>query len=127
MLEIGIAETREHVSALNDRLIAGVDELGGTVVTPRDPERRGALVCVALDRRARHSSLRWAKTGSSPRSATATSGSRRTPTTRSRTSTPSSRRSSGTALHDLVALTRLSVTTQLSNRTVAFRTCIQRT
>lgn len=47
MLEIGVAETREHVSALNDRLIAGVDDLGGTVVTPRDPERRGALVCLA--------------------------------------------------------------------------------
>ena len=47
MLEIGIAETREHVNALNERLIAGVDELGGTVVTPRSAERRGALVCVA--------------------------------------------------------------------------------
>src|SRR3954470_8019273 len=47
MQEIGIAETREHVNALNERLIAGVDELGGTVVTPRDPDRRGALVCVA--------------------------------------------------------------------------------
>jgi selenocysteine lyase/cysteine desulfurase len=47
MLEIGIAETREHVTALNDRLIDGVDDLGGTVVTPRDPEQRGALVCIA--------------------------------------------------------------------------------
>jgi selenocysteine lyase/cysteine desulfurase len=47
MLEIGVAETREHVTALNERLIAGVDELGGTVVTPRDPEKRGALVCIA--------------------------------------------------------------------------------
>jgi selenocysteine lyase/cysteine desulfurase len=47
MLEIGVAETREHVTALNERLIAGVDELGGTVVTPRDPEQRGALVCIA--------------------------------------------------------------------------------
>ena len=46
MRELGVAETRAHVSALNDRLIAGVDELGGTVVTPREPERRGALVCV---------------------------------------------------------------------------------
>ncbi|MFZ1881152.1 MAG: aminotransferase class V-fold PLP-dependent enzyme [Gaiellaceae bacterium] len=46
MEEIGIAETREHVNALNDRLIAGVDELGGVVVTPREHERRGALVCV---------------------------------------------------------------------------------
>ncbi|MGI8421136.1 MAG: aminotransferase class V-fold PLP-dependent enzyme [Gaiellaceae bacterium] len=47
MKEIGIAETREHVTALTERLIAGVDELGGTVVTPRDPERRGALACIA--------------------------------------------------------------------------------
>jgi selenocysteine lyase/cysteine desulfurase len=47
MLEIGVAETREHVTALNDRLIAGVDDLGGTVVTPREPEKRGALVCIA--------------------------------------------------------------------------------
>src|SRR5262249_50422634 len=46
MLEIGLAETREHVNALNDRLITGVDELGGMVVTPRDAELRGALVCV---------------------------------------------------------------------------------
>ncbi len=46
MEEIGVAETRRHVTALNERLIAGVDELGGVVVTPRDPERRGALVCI---------------------------------------------------------------------------------
>ena len=46
MQEIGIAETREHVLALNDRLIDGVDELGGTVATPRERERHGALVCV---------------------------------------------------------------------------------
>ncbi|HZP73176.1 MAG TPA: aminotransferase class V-fold PLP-dependent enzyme [Gaiellaceae bacterium] len=44
--EIGIAETREHVNGLNERLIAGVDELGGTIVTPREAERRGALVCI---------------------------------------------------------------------------------
>ena len=46
MREIGIAETRQHVTALNERLIAGVDELGGSIATPRDPERRGALVCI---------------------------------------------------------------------------------
>jgi selenocysteine lyase/cysteine desulfurase len=44
--EIGIAATREHVTALNERLIAGVDEVGGSVATPRDPEQRGALVCI---------------------------------------------------------------------------------
>ena len=30
----------------NTRLIAGLDELGADVVTPRDPARRGPLVCV---------------------------------------------------------------------------------
>jgi selenocysteine lyase/cysteine desulfurase len=46
MEEIGVAETRAHVTVLNERLIGGVDELGGVVVTPRDPEQRGALVCI---------------------------------------------------------------------------------
>ncbi len=44
MQEIGIAETREHVNTLNERLIAGVNELGREVVTP---DRRGALICIA--------------------------------------------------------------------------------
>jgi selenocysteine lyase/cysteine desulfurase len=46
MLEIGISETRAHVQGLNRRLLEGLDDLGARVVTPRDPERRGALVCV---------------------------------------------------------------------------------
>jgi selenocysteine lyase/cysteine desulfurase len=46
MQEIGIAATREHVTGLTERLITGVDDLGGVVVTPRAPERRGALVCI---------------------------------------------------------------------------------
>jgi selenocysteine lyase/cysteine desulfurase len=46
MREIGIAETREHVQALNSRLIEGLDDLRATVVTPRRPKRRGALICV---------------------------------------------------------------------------------
>jgi selenocysteine lyase/cysteine desulfurase len=46
MEEIGIAETQRHVRRLTELLIDGVDELGGTVVTPRDPNRRGALLCV---------------------------------------------------------------------------------
>ena len=45
--EIGIAETREHVQALNETLLAGLDELGGKAVTPREPDARGALVCIA--------------------------------------------------------------------------------
>jgi selenocysteine lyase/cysteine desulfurase len=46
MQEIGIAETQKHVRRLTELLIEGVDELGGTVATPRDPNRRGALVCI---------------------------------------------------------------------------------
>jgi selenocysteine lyase/cysteine desulfurase len=46
MQEVGIAETREHVLALNSRLIDGLDELRAKLVTPRRPKRRGALVCV---------------------------------------------------------------------------------
>jgi selenocysteine lyase/cysteine desulfurase len=46
MQEIGIAETREHVLAVNAYLLDGLDELGAKVITPRAPERRGALLCV---------------------------------------------------------------------------------
>jgi selenocysteine lyase/cysteine desulfurase len=45
--EIGIAETEEHVRGLTALLIEGVEDLGGRVVTPRDPGRRGPLVAVA--------------------------------------------------------------------------------
>jgi selenocysteine lyase/cysteine desulfurase len=46
MQEIGIEETRLHVLGLHERLYEGIEELGGTIVTPADPEKRGALVCV---------------------------------------------------------------------------------
>lgn len=46
MEETGIADTREHVLALNSRLIDGLDELKATLATPRRPKRRGALICV---------------------------------------------------------------------------------
>ncbi|MDX6437014.1 MAG: hypothetical protein QOK34_1848 [Gaiellaceae bacterium] len=46
MQEIGIAETEAHVRELNALLRDGVDELGGHVATPREPERSGALVCI---------------------------------------------------------------------------------
>jgi selenocysteine lyase/cysteine desulfurase len=46
MEEIGIAETAKHVRKLTELLIEGVDDLGGIVATPRDPNRRGALVCI---------------------------------------------------------------------------------
>ena len=44
--EAGTAEIEGHVAALTTRLIDGLAELGAVVVTPRDPERRGPLVCV---------------------------------------------------------------------------------
>lgn len=47
MQEIGVAETEAHVRELNALLFDGLDELGAQVVTPRAPEQRGALVCVA--------------------------------------------------------------------------------
>jgi selenocysteine lyase/cysteine desulfurase len=47
MQEIGIAETEAHVRELNALLRDGLDELGARVVTPREPELSGALVCIA--------------------------------------------------------------------------------
>ena len=44
--ETGVAAIEAHVGALNTRLIASLEELGATVVTPADPARRGPLVCV---------------------------------------------------------------------------------
>jgi selenocysteine lyase/cysteine desulfurase len=46
MKEIGVGATRAHVSQLNEALCAGIDELGGTIVTPRDPASHGALVAI---------------------------------------------------------------------------------
>jgi selenocysteine lyase/cysteine desulfurase len=45
--EIGVAETEEHVRGLTSLLVAGVEDLGGRVDTPRDPDRRGPLVAIA--------------------------------------------------------------------------------
>ena len=46
MQEIGIAATQKHVRRLTELLIEGVDDLGGTVATPRNPNERGALICI---------------------------------------------------------------------------------
>jgi selenocysteine lyase/cysteine desulfurase len=46
MQEIGVEETRAHVTTLTEALIEGALELGADVVTPHEPERRGALVCI---------------------------------------------------------------------------------
>jgi selenocysteine lyase/cysteine desulfurase len=42
----GVAAIEEHVRGLVDRLLDGLEELGATVATPRDPARRGPLVCI---------------------------------------------------------------------------------
>ncbi len=44
--EAGVPTIEAYVAELNGRLIDGLDELGATTVTPRDPGRRGPLVCV---------------------------------------------------------------------------------
>jgi len=44
--DAGTRAIEEHVAALATRLIAGLDDLGAVVVTPREPERRGPLVAV---------------------------------------------------------------------------------
>jgi len=45
--EAGVEEIELHVRGLNTRLIEGVEELGGRVVTPRPERHRGPLVCIA--------------------------------------------------------------------------------
>jgi len=44
--ETGVPAVEAHVHALGDRLLDGLEELGASVVTPREPARRGPLVCV---------------------------------------------------------------------------------
>ena len=44
--EAGTAAVEEHVRGLTARLVDRLDELGAVVVTPRDPQHRGPLVCV---------------------------------------------------------------------------------
>ena len=44
--EAGTPAIEQHVAGLVERLLAGLDELGAVVVTPREPARRGPLVCV---------------------------------------------------------------------------------
>jgi selenocysteine lyase/cysteine desulfurase len=46
MHEIGIAETERHVATLTDQLIEGLDRIGASMVTPRDPDRRGPMIAV---------------------------------------------------------------------------------
>jgi len=44
--EIGVPAIEKHVLELGGRLVDRLDEIGATVVTPREHERRGPLVCV---------------------------------------------------------------------------------
>ena len=44
--DAGVPAIEEHVGALVDRLLDGLDALDATVATPRDRRRRGPLVCV---------------------------------------------------------------------------------
>jgi kynureninase len=44
--EVGVDAIETHVSTLNTRLIEGLEELGASVATPRDPAARGPLICV---------------------------------------------------------------------------------
>ena len=44
--EAGTDAIEQHVAGLATRLIDGLEELGAVVPTPRDPARRGPLVCV---------------------------------------------------------------------------------
>jgi selenocysteine lyase/cysteine desulfurase len=44
--EVGVPAIEAHVTELGTALIARLEELGATVVTPSDPARRGPLVCV---------------------------------------------------------------------------------
>ncbi len=44
--EAGVPAIEAHNAELTGRLLDRLEELGATVVTPRDPHRRGPLVCV---------------------------------------------------------------------------------
>jgi selenocysteine lyase/cysteine desulfurase len=44
--EVGVPAIEAHVRALVDRLLAGLDELGASVATPRGEKDYGPLVCV---------------------------------------------------------------------------------
>jgi selenocysteine lyase/cysteine desulfurase len=44
--EAGVPAIEAHVRGLLDRLLDGLDGLGAAVPTPRDPARRGPLVCI---------------------------------------------------------------------------------
>lgn len=46
VLDVGVPAIEAHVRGLVDRLLAGLDELGASVVTPRGEREYGPLICV---------------------------------------------------------------------------------
>jgi selenocysteine lyase/cysteine desulfurase len=44
--EVGVPAIETHIRRLVDRLLAGLDELGATVVTPRGEGEYGPMVCL---------------------------------------------------------------------------------
>lgn len=44
--EVGVEAIEAHVGELNTQLIDGLEQMGASVATPRDPAQRGPLVCV---------------------------------------------------------------------------------
>lgn len=47
ILEVGVENIRRHVAALNERLKEGVQKIGGTLKSPMDPAKHGAMITVA--------------------------------------------------------------------------------
>lgn len=47
VLEIGVKNIRRHVAELNERLKAGINDIGGKLMSPTDPEKHGAMITVA--------------------------------------------------------------------------------
>ena len=47
ILEVGVKNIREHVAALNERLKKGIEEIGGQLSSPKDPEKHGAMITIA--------------------------------------------------------------------------------
>lgn len=47
ILEVGVQNIRKHVAGLNERLKKGVQEIGGKLMSPMDPEKHGAMITVA--------------------------------------------------------------------------------
>lgn len=47
ILEVGVENIRTHVAALNERLKLGFEEIGGKLMSPKDPNKHGAMITVA--------------------------------------------------------------------------------